>query len=47
MPNRHLYGDTMPIQVTVPDCIRVEAGDLMLLAFETAAALSQVQWWSC
>jgi hypothetical protein len=36
----------MPIQVTVPDCIRVEAGDLMLLAFETAAALSQVQKFS-
>lgn len=43
MPNRHLYGDTMPIQVTVPDCIRSEAGDLMLLAFETAAAQTACQ----
>jgi hypothetical protein len=44
--NRHLYGDTMPVQVVVPDCIRVEQGDLMVLAIETAAALSQVQKFS-
>ena len=44
--NRHLYGDTMPIQVVVPDCIRVEAGDLMLLAIETAAVASQIQKFS-
>ena len=46
MPNRHLYGDTMPVQVTVPDCIRSESGDLMVLAIETCAIASQIQKFS-
>ena len=29
--NRHLFGDMLPIQVDVPDCVKVVAGDLMLL----------------
>jgi len=30
--NRHLYGDMMPISVTVPDCVLVKPGDLMIIA---------------
>jgi len=30
--NRHLYGDMLPINVTVPDYVVVKPGDLMLIA---------------
>lgn len=32
--NRHLYGDTLPVSADVPDCVKVVAGDLMLLCEE-------------
>ena len=30
--NRHLYGDMLPIKVTVPNYVVVKPGDLMLIA---------------